>query len=88
MAVLAKNDVRYTLTGGRGDDVMDGGAGSDIDACLATGADYSVSKIADTIVVRAKAEDSDGVDALVNIERIDFTDGDLAFDVTTPPLLA
>jgi serralysin len=74
------NDI---LVGGRGDDVMDGGAGSDIAAYLAIRGDYSVSKLADTIVVRAKAEYSDGVDTIVNVERIDFTDGDLVFDVTS-----
>jgi serralysin len=74
------NDI---LVGGRGDDVMDGGAGSDIAAYLAIRGDYSVSKLADTIVVRAKAEYSDGVDTLVHVERIDFTDGDLVFDVTS-----
>jgi serralysin len=74
------NDI---LVGGRGDDVMDGGAGSDIAAYLAIRGDYSVSKLADTIVVRAKAEYSDGVDTLVHVERIDFIDGDLVFDVTS-----
>ena len=80
---LYGDDGRDILMGGRGDDVMDGGAGSDIVSYSAIRADYSVSKFADTIVVRANAEYSDGVDTLVNIERIDFTDGDLVFDVTS-----
>ena len=45
--------------------------------------EYLISKISDGISISDKVKGRDGSDKLISIERIDFTDGDLIFDVTS-----
>lgn len=69
------------LSGGFGDDLLDGGAGHDVAVYFSRRADYAASKLSDRIIVTDRIANRDGVDTLVFIERIKFTDGDLVFDV-------
>jgi hypothetical protein len=62
-----------------GSNSVDGGAGSDIVQYQTTRSAASVTLNNGTITV-SKAG---GTDTLISIERIDFTDGDLVFDVTS-----
>jgi hypothetical protein len=72
------------LVGGHGDDRLDGGAGIDTAVYQGKMANYMVTKTDQGLTV----EDidayaigvRDGTDQLVNIERLHFIDGDLAFD--------
>ena len=62
-----------------GSNSIDGGAGSDIVQYLTTRSAASVTLNNGTITV-SKAN---GTDTITGVERIDFTDGDLVFDVTS-----
>ena len=76
----AGNDTFY---GNDGNDVINGGGG--FDTAIARGAikDYSIIRLNSDVIVSDKIIGRDGNDKLTNIERIDFTDGDLIFDVTS-----
>lgn len=69
-----------SLFGGRGDDFIDGGTGTDSAFYNSVRADYDVSGTFDRILVHARAT-SEGTDLLSNIERLDFADVTVAFDV-------
>lgn len=69
-----------SLFGGRGDDFLDGGSGTDFAFYNGVRADYDVSGTFDRILVHARAT-SEGTDLLSNIERLDFADVTVAFDV-------
>jgi hypothetical protein len=62
-----------------GSNNIDGGAGSDIVQYQTTRSGASVTFNNGTITVNKTG----GTDTLISIERIDFTDGDLIFDVTS-----
>ena len=72
---LAGND---KLQGGGGDDTVDGGEGVDT-------AVYSAARMAATIQWQGQAlkvrTSQDGTDTVTNVERIQFTDQSLAFDL-------
>lgn len=72
-SATAGNDV-FTLTAGS--DVVDGLGGRDIAIMNGGRASFAVSKSGDTISVTGM-----GSDRLVNIERLVFSDGTLAFDL-------
>ena len=67
-----------TLIGGAGLNLLDGGQGFDIAMFRGVKNDYTATKNGDTIIVTAK--DGSSVDTLVNMERVTFSDGILAFD--------
>ena len=73
------NSANNVLTGGVGDDVVDGGAGTDT-------AVFSVSRAAAAIIKTATgwtvSSPADGTDTLTNVERLQFSDAGLAFDVS------
>lgn len=70
------------LTGGGGDDHIDGGAGTDTAFYSGTMNQFRLSPdVSGVTVVDLRAASPDGVDTLVGVERLAFSDGVLAFDV-------
>ena len=61
-----------------GDDTLDGGAGLDTAVFSGSRVGYSLTKTASGMTA---ASATDGTDALINIERLQFTDKTLAFDL-------
>jgi subtilisin-like proprotein convertase family protein len=70
-----------TLDGGVGDDTISGGDGLDLALFHHARANYTVTKTATGYTVTDKG--SDGTDTLSGVERLQFSDGVLAFDTTT-----
>ena len=68
------NDI---LAGGQGNDYIDGGAGLDTSFYFSSRANYSVLKVGEAY----KVSGAEGVDTLVNVERIRFADKSMALDV-------
>jgi serralysin len=69
-----------SLFGGRGNDFLDGGWGTDSAYYLGERADYTLAKDGGGFRVTDKAG-TEGSDLLVNVERLDFGDVDVALDV-------
>lgn len=67
-------------TGGGGDDLIDGGAGLDMAVYAGNRSAYTVSK-ADMHWRVADRGGAEGTDRLVNMERLQFKDGNLALDL-------
>jgi len=79
LTASANNDI---LIGGEGDDVMDGGQGVDKAVFSGSSKDYKITLnpngklvVADTVASR------DGADTLEGVERINFADKSVAFDI-------
>jgi serralysin len=68
------------LTGGKGSDVIDGGFG--IDKAIYSGllSDYTIRVFSGTTSVIDKTANRDGADTLTNVERLSFTDTNVALD--------
>ena len=66
------------LLGGGGDDHLDGGAGLDSAVFSGSKAGYTLTRNSSGMTAASAA---DGIDALINIERLQFTDKTLAFDL-------
>jgi subtilisin-like proprotein convertase family protein len=84
---MAGND---TLTGGAGNDTLDGGAGNDkldggagINTAVYHGAEanYTITKTAGGFTVADKTG-LDGTDQVANMQRVQFADAGVAFDVS------
>lgn len=71
------NDV---FEGGAGNDWIDGGAGLDTARYAGNAASFDVALTTSGITVSDKSG-AEGIDSLVNIERIRFADGAIAFDI-------
>jgi len=67
-----------TINGGTGNDWLDGGDGRDTAIFSGERSSYAVSTSAANTVVAG----GDGTDTLAGIERLQFSDGTLAFDIT------
>ena len=67
-----------TLVGGAGNDTLDGGAGLDSAVYSGSKAGYTLTRTSSGMTAASAA---DGTDALINIERLQFTDKTLAFDL-------
>lgn len=84
------NDRIYALSGNDainfsgGSDSIDGGSGNDKVVYRLARTDLSVDKRGDSQVVVRKPDG--GTDTLVNVERVDLTDGDYVFDIGGPNL--
>lgn len=74
---LAGND---RLTGGVGHDLLDGGAGVDTALYAHVRDDYSVTRVTGGRTVEAMVG-NEGLDQLIGIERLQFSDQALAFDL-------
>ena len=72
---LAGNDV---LDGKAGDDILDGGAGLDTVVFGGSRAGYTLTRTSSGMTAASAAE---GTDTLINIERLQFTDETIAFDL-------
>jgi len=68
-----------TITGGGGNDFIDGGAGQDVAVFEDRTANYSITRVGDTVVVRdlvrSGSGGNEGTDTLRNIEVLRFLDG-------------
>lgn len=73
----AGNDV---LVGGSGDDTLDGAGGLNEADYAGPRAAYDISRAAGTLLVTDTQADRDGTDQLLNVQRLKFADGWLAFD--------
>ena len=71
-----------------GNDFVDGGTGRDSVVYAGARTDYGLHQIQGMTVVRSVAEDPgiDGTDALVSVERLEFADGALLFDLDSANL--
>jgi len=76
--VLTGNELNNTFRGLAGNDTLDGGGGVDTAAYSNARAGYTVTKTASGHTVSG----SEGNDTLSNIERLQFSDKSLAFDMT------
>jgi serralysin len=79
--VITGNALNNAITGGSGNDAIDGGDG--IDRAIYTGAasGYTISKTANAVTTTDKTANRDGTDTLTNIERLQFTDVNVALDI-------
>jgi len=78
--VLTGNAGRNVLNGQAGNDTLDGGDGIDTAVYSGTRSQYTVTRAATTSV--AASATSEGTDSLSNVERLQFSDGSLAIDLT------
>jgi len=78
--ILLGNAANNVITGGGGNDTIDGGAGIDTVACLTSRAGCTLTLSAGSYVV-TDLSGINGVDTLSNIERLTFTDANVALDV-------
>ena len=85
--VLIASDVAETLTGGGGDDVLDGGDGTDTAVFSDVRANYTISFNSgdNTWTVQHINGGADGTDTLSNIEFLKFSDVTLPTDFSTAP---
>ena len=69
-----------TFYAGTGNDVIDGGAGIDTATYKGSRSNFTVAKsVVGTVLTDIKG--FEGVDTLVNVERVKFADGGIAFDM-------
>lgn len=68
------------LSGGVGDDVIDGGAGVDTVIYAGDRSDYDIARSGRTATV-TDTTDWDGIDRLIDVERVIFTDTVVALDI-------
>lgn len=77
---LIGNAADNRLQGGVGNDTIDGGDGIDTGVFAAQRARFDVTAGVE-LVVRDRWPGSEGIDALVSVERLEFSDMSLAFDL-------
>jgi len=70
-----------TLIGGAGNDTLDGAAGLDLAKFSAARSNYTISKTASGFSI-ADASGVDGIDQLLNLERLQFSDQSVALDIS------
>lgn len=80
-AVIHGTDGNDVLTAGDGADSIDGGAGVDVVRYSGAEANYAVAAISTGVTVTDHVG-AGGVDTLVNVERLEFSDAGLALDTT------
>ena len=74
-------DGNDTLIGSQGDDQLNGGAGVDLAQFSGNWSSYSTVKNSSAFVITDKRNSQDGVDSLVNVERLKFSDKSIAIDL-------
>lgn len=83
----ANNDLMYgaqgndLLRGGKGDDQIDGGAGLNHSIYNGSVNEYEISNTADGLIVADKVSGRDGSDTLLRVQRLDFQDQTMAYDL-------
>ena len=70
------------ITGDNGNDAINGGDGLDTATFRGMIDEYSVSNDEMVIIVSDRTNNRDGIDTLINIERIEFSDVSLSFDIS------
>jgi Ca2+-binding RTX toxin-like protein len=78
---IVGNQANNVLTGLGGDDQIDGGAGVDTAVYTGTRSQYAVTKTATGFIVNG-TQTQEGTDTLTNVERLQFSDGHVAFDLS------
>jgi Ca2+-binding RTX toxin-like protein len=78
--VLTGNAANNIFRGNRGNDTVDGGAGIDTAVFTGTRSGYTITVGGSTQV--ASKSGLEGTDTLVNVERLKFSSGNVALDVT------
>jgi Ca2+-binding RTX toxin-like protein len=78
--VLTGNSGRNVITGYTGNDIIAGGLGIDTSAYTAARSFFTVTRNSGEITISDSVMTRDGMDTLTGIERLNFTDGTLAFD--------
>lgn len=80
--VLTGNALNNTFAGLKGDDTLDGGIGVDTSAYDGERSNYAIERNLDgTITVADQRAAGDGSDTLASVERLQFSDINLAFDL-------
>lgn len=74
-------DGNDTLIGGQGDDQLNGGTGLDVVQLSGNWSNYATAKNSSAFVATDKRSGQDGIDSLINIERLKFLDKTLAIDL-------
>jgi len=84
--IIAGNDVANQLTGGKGNDSLDGGVGIDTARYSGLEANYAVVQKADGswTVTDLRTGSPDGVDSLTRMEFLKFSDTTVALGATPP----
>lgn len=77
---VAAGDGNDLVRGGPGDDALDGGAGIDTAFFSEARAAYTITRTATGYTVSHNGG-ADGVDTLVNVERLQFSDAKVAIDI-------
>ncbi|MFZ6654961.1 DUF4214 domain-containing protein [Undibacterium sp. TJN19] len=77
---LIGNALNNTLTGNGGNDTIDGGQGQDTVIFSGARSNYTITASGNSATVKAKTG-TDGNDSLANIERLHFTDENVALDI-------
>ena len=80
--IVTGNDLANKITGGGGSDLIDGGAGIDTAVYTGAAAQHTVTRSGSNIIIADTVANRDGTDTLVSVERAQFTDVTLAFDLT------
>ena len=66
------------MSGNGGNDRLDGGEGQDVAILSGNEEEYTITREAGSIIIEDKETDRDGKDTLINIERIQFADNEVA----------
>ena len=80
--VIGGNSLNNSITGNGGNDAIDGDFGIDIAVYTGTAASHTIARGAATTVVTDKTANRDGTDTLTNIERLKFSDTNIALDIS------
>lgn len=80
---LIGNEARNTLTGGAGNDTLDGGAGLDLAVFDGQRSAYRLTRAVtgEVAVADTRTSGGTGVDSLTRVERLQFADRKIAFDL-------
>jgi hypothetical protein len=70
------------ITGARGNDKIDGGSGTDTAVFSGPKAAYKIVLSGSSVSVQDSVAERDGIDDLIQVERLQFSDGIWALDVT------
>ena len=79
---IVMNDNGDRVTGGGGNDTITGGKGIDTAIYTGTAASHTVTRNGAAITIADQQAGRDGTDTLTNVERAQFSDVTLAFDLT------
>ena len=68
------NDLENKLTGGSGNDLLDGGKGNDTAIYKGNLTDYKIEKRNSGLKITSNSANNEGIDSLRNIEKLQFSD--------------